>query len=272
MKSEAKKEVVVRRPAGELAKVAKAAAMLDDKVAAIHRIRHSMHVSLWSLGAALNEIHLTRAWSIRTNENGTPTYTSFAGFCLAEIKMPVGSVTRAIGISRRFTEDQTRAYGPSRLYEVMAAPEAHWPELLAKCDAGATVTDIRRTVREIRLAQRKQLKGKATLPLAARTSVSHKSTSAASIAAAEKRHEKRETTKTTARPNAHLLAAQESAIVLTARRGPGEKAAKPAKSIAQQPGGLIAIEGAGTVSLSLYEGENGALCVDWKFSPVGGAS
>lgn len=238
------------------AKEERARAALDEKVRRFHEIQHGIQVSMWALGAVLSDIHLREDWRARG------TYANFTAFVAAEIKIPMPSVHKLIGISQRFTEEQTRAYGFSRLIEIRQAPESCWPELLKLCETGVSVRALRSRVREIRIAE---AAGKSRKVL--RHANARGSTVAATLAAAEKRSAQ----KANALPQ-RTLTAQERSIVTLARRGPGDKAAKPARSIGQQPTGLIAIDVVGTVLFSLFEGEGGTICIYAKFSPEARAS
>lgn len=248
------KMVVVEEKAADIkvpAKTKKAQAALDVWVRRVHELRHAVNVSMWALGAAIQEIHQSRAWEARG------AHKSFACFCEVELKLSVATANRLIFISQKFTEEQARAFGVPKLSEIRPAPEPYWPELLALCERGATVTQLRQRVREIKRAEGKRV--------VVRHSNARGSTSAATIAAAEKRNAKREVDAKVL-PQV-TLTAQEWSIATLARRGPGDKAAKPARSIAQQPTGTFAIAGAGTVQFSLFEGDGGAICVDAKFTP-----
>lgn len=238
------------------AKRAKAIGALDEKVRRIREIQHGIHVSMWALGAALSDLHLRRDWEVRG------TYANFTEFVRAEIGIPMPSVHRLIDISQRFTEEQARAYGVSRLIEIKQAPEKHWPDLLKLCEGGASVKELRSSVKAIKIACRTTSKTR----IIVRHRNARGSTAAATIAAADKREETR-VAKTAAAPP--RLASQEWSIALMARRAPGDKSAKPAKRIGQQPTGSVVIAGAGTLTLSLFEGDGGAICVAAKFAPSG---
>ena len=233
------------------AKVEKAQAALDEKVQRVHQLRHAVNVSMWALGALVGEIHLTRAWEVRR------IYTTWACFCDVELKMHSATANRLIFISQKFTEEQARAFGVPKLSEIRPAPETYWPELLSMCENGATVKQLRERVREIRRSVGR--------PAVQRHANATGSTVAATVAAAEMR-EGRRAAKVKALPQA-CLSAQEWSVVALARRSPGEETAKPARSIAQQPSGSFRIEGAGVVAFSVFEGSDGAICVDAKFTP-----
>lgn len=238
-----------------------AAVRLDEKVRRVHEMRYAVNVSMWALGAALNDIRVTRAWEARG------THANWKQFCDVEIRMSVASADRLIFISQRFTEDQTRAFGIGRLCEIRRAPEQHWPELLKLCEGGASARDIRGRVAAIQLAARKSGETRVVLRRAG-----GKDTTKATLAAADVREVKRTEREKAQAATKIVIAPQEWSIAFMARKSPGEKAAKPAKRIAQQPHGSIVVEGIGTISISLFEGDDGTICADAKFEPTRRAS
>jgi hypothetical protein len=157
-KAEKPAKVVEKKPIKALAKVVSAdievcggtEADLDESLAKIKTYDHASKSNWWHLGRELAEVKAKNLWKARVDAQGLPIYKSFDVFTHTECKIPASFAHQLIDVSARFNLDQMTHIGPVKLAIALKAPEAEIERIVARLETGATASEIRQDVKELK--------------------------------------------------------------------------------------------------------------------------
>lgn len=104
---------------------------LDEKIAKIQKLVGEGAAVYWEMGRAIKDLYDGQQWKLRTNaEDGKPKYKSWDAFCHHELHMSPPSAYSAMDVSAKYTVDQVRTFGSTKLSIIVRAPEEAQGELL----------------------------------------------------------------------------------------------------------------------------------------------
>lgn len=122
---------------------------LDNITAKLLFLKSNLAANYWALGKGLKVVLDTTIWKVRTKgpEGKAKTaYTSFNQYCKVELKMSNSTCYDLMDAAAKFSEDQARRLGMTKLVLVMRAPENDQERLLEEAEKGATKSQIRDAV------------------------------------------------------------------------------------------------------------------------------
>jgi hypothetical protein len=123
-------------------------AVLDTISAAIRQAKADTAVQYWTLGAQIKVVFDTSLWKLRTTPDGKTRYTTFAQWCTAEIGLNSSVALSLMDVASKFSREDARRLGSSKLQLILRAPEGKQPELLEAAGEGASFRDIQKQVKQ----------------------------------------------------------------------------------------------------------------------------
>lgn len=125
---------------------------LDTAVSEIKGLTGEAIASYHDLGCKIAEIHEKNLWKARrdASDPNKPAYKNFEKFCAAELGFSHAHAYNLMDVSRKFTREQVKALGVSKLALVLKAPEEKQQEILAQAEGGASKRELEAKVQETR--------------------------------------------------------------------------------------------------------------------------
>lgn len=124
---------------------------LDTSIKAIEELKSSIWRNGWKMGQLVREIRDKHLWKQRSDENGKPKYKSFEQFCPNELGFSDNQAYRMMDVSERFTEEQVRKFGTTKLSLVLEAPKEDQDRILEeKVAKNASSAEVREAVKKAR--------------------------------------------------------------------------------------------------------------------------
>lgn len=109
---------------------------LDELVREIHQLKGATAIGGFLIGRKVGEIYDGQMWKLRTEDGKTPRYRTFESFCNAELGIGHTHAYDLMDVSKKYTEDQVRAFGTKKLSIIIKAPPEDQPALLADLEKG----------------------------------------------------------------------------------------------------------------------------------------
>ena len=122
---------------------------LDAAVMEVQILKAEGAVNLWKLGAKIKSIHDSQLYKQRT-DGGKPKYKGFEAFCNHELGISFQNAYELMDVAAKFSEQQVRKFGTSKLGLLLKAPEEAREDILDKVAKGATANEVRADVRAAR--------------------------------------------------------------------------------------------------------------------------
>ena len=104
---------------------------------------------MWELGIEVQRLYESQLWRQRSKTDGAEAYTSWGHFCEQELAISNAYSYRLMDVSAKFTREQVRDLGPTKLAMTLKVPEIARIQMLEAAASGATVTQLRDMVRDI---------------------------------------------------------------------------------------------------------------------------
>ena len=152
---------IVKAQAGELASYT--TGDLDLAVTEIIRLKGSSAQSMWDLGANLKDVHEKQLWKLRMGPDGKPVYRTFEAFCLAEIKMSGTACYNMIDVVAKFSQEQIKEIGHTKLVLALRAPEEDRAEILKTAKEKST-RELQSKVKKLRAQKGAPTDGRVAKP------------------------------------------------------------------------------------------------------------
>jgi len=127
--------------------VGKTAKDLDRAVQEVFALKTKSAMGMWELGAKIAEIHDQQLWKLR-GEDGKPRYKTAEAFVTAELNMSVTHAWNLMDISRKFTAEDVKKFGTSKLGLLLQAPEEARPAIQQRIEQGASKNVVAQEVRK----------------------------------------------------------------------------------------------------------------------------
>lgn len=149
--------VVEGKPTTALAKVDKPGAVvkynvddLDKTVSAINTLKSAIWSNGWKMGKLITELRDKQLWKLR-NEDGKPKYLTFESFCKSELGFSDNQAYRLMDVAERFTEEQVKKFGTTKLSLILEAPKEDQDKILEEHVAkNASSAEVREAVTKAR--------------------------------------------------------------------------------------------------------------------------
>ena len=123
---------------------------LDAKISTIHKLQGAGAENFWCLGKAVKELYDGNWWKLRLKaEDKTPRYKSWDAFVHHELGMTPPHAFAAMDVAAKFSVDEIKVHGQTKLGIIMRAPETAQPGLLAETGK-QTTRELRDTVKRIK--------------------------------------------------------------------------------------------------------------------------
>jgi hypothetical protein len=119
---------------------------LDQVVAEIKELQRGTAACAWMLAKKVSEVVQSQIWKQRVTEGGTVAYRTHEEFAKAELDMSSKYMRELLRLFVRFTEQEFKTFGPSKLRLMLVAPEEKQQEMLDKLKGGASKREIERDV------------------------------------------------------------------------------------------------------------------------------
>jgi len=124
---------------------------LNTAVEQVQILKAKGAVTLWELGAKIKEIHDKQLYKLRTDDAGKPRYKGFESFVNNELGMSASNAYELMDVSAKFTEQQVKTFGTSKLGLLLKAPEESRAEILDKVEKNKlSANEVRQEVRKAR--------------------------------------------------------------------------------------------------------------------------
>ena len=136
---------------------------LDLAVTEIIRLKGSSAQSMWDLGAKLKDVHEKQLWKLRMGADGKPVYRTFESFCLAEIKMSGTACYNMIDVVAKFSPEQIKEIGHTKLVLALRAPEEDRAEILKTAKEKST-RELQSKVKKLRAQKGAPTDGRVAKP------------------------------------------------------------------------------------------------------------
>jgi hypothetical protein len=126
---------------------------LDAAVAEVETLKGSAATGYWALGRAIERIHVQQLWKLRqeTDEKGKTKlrWKTWEAFCHSELKMTPKTANRAMDVATRYTEEQIRLWGATKLELLLQAPPEERERIMKEqVEKGAGKREIEKEVRK----------------------------------------------------------------------------------------------------------------------------
>jgi hypothetical protein len=140
-------------------------AMLDCVTQHIVEMKSNLHSAFWRLGRQIQVVFKTELWKMRTAA-GKPLYETFNQYTESELHIPSNTAFNFMDIAAKFTEEQAKKLGVTKLQYVIRAPEAEQAKLLESAEKGS-VRDVRKELQAIKqkTGMQKRSTGRKEMPV-----------------------------------------------------------------------------------------------------------
>jgi hypothetical protein len=140
---------------------------LDAAVAKVRRAQSDASLSGWQLGKYIADIKDNDLWKLRTHKDGKsgkerPRWSSWEAFCTTELGMTPRNALGFANVASKFTEEQVKAVGMSKLQLVLQAAPEDRKEMEKLAESGAPARQIRAHVKKSRAKSKSVVKGRAS--------------------------------------------------------------------------------------------------------------
>jgi hypothetical protein len=129
---------------------------LDEQVKVIKSTGKFAATELLKMGSAFDRIHTDELWKLRTVK-GKPKYTNFKKFVAEEFGVSHTYAYGLMDVARKFTEDDVKRLGISKLRVALQVPAERQKEILDAAKKGATVADLKDKARKDRPEAKKAI-------------------------------------------------------------------------------------------------------------------
>jgi len=121
---------------------------LDEVVARLRGLMADLAAASWKLGLGIRVIKTKQLWKQRRKADGSPAYTAFEQFCVAELEMSHGCAYELMDLASHYDEQQVRRFGKEKLILLLRVPEADKPAVRRAIEGGASKRVVQRLLRE----------------------------------------------------------------------------------------------------------------------------
>lgn len=123
---------------------------LDKAVREIRELQRGHAACAYMLARKVTEVCKSQVWKTRVGEDGKPAYRTFEQFLEKEANIGRKYAGELLKLFGRFSEDEFKVIGPTKLRLVLQAPEEQQAEVLEKLKGGAGRKEVTEQVRKAR--------------------------------------------------------------------------------------------------------------------------
>ncbi len=244
-KDEEKAQKAAEAKSADAALVRAGVVELDKSIMAYRSVMGDGAAVYHRMGTALEPIHRLEQWKFRADAEGKRIYKSFEQFVEAELAQSHTNAFRMIEVAKKFSEDDCRKIGFSKISLIAEAPPESRPKLLKAAEKeGVTYREMATKVKEAKAA------GGGRAATGNNASRTNKATAASKKKQAEVRAAR-----------ITLVCGDKMQTIKLWTKADGDK---PAKKLGDQPWGVLVMENDTRVEVSVKEASDGQLCISFK--------
>jgi hypothetical protein len=124
--------------------------VLDRILAEARQFKQDTSTALWNLGNRLRVIKDENLWHERKDDKGAPKYRVFAAFVKEELGLEKETAYSLMEVAQTFQLEQVESYGMEKCRVIVGLPEALREQKQREIAAGASVRELRDSVRNKR--------------------------------------------------------------------------------------------------------------------------